>query len=69
MRNRNITCVCLVVLCVGLSVAWWKSEYQASPTTLKLHELKTDIKRDPVPVTGKVKGLQPPKLGEHQHPH
>lgn len=38
------------------------------PNVITLSELKKDIIRNPVPVTGKVRNLHPPMRGD-QHPH
>ena len=59
----------LVVACVAITAFWGLKPTQGGPHRLKLHELPKDIDRDPVPVIDKVKGLAPPKLGEHDHHH
>ncbi len=45
----------------------WQSSVSNAP--IKLWQLPKDIERDPVPVTGKVRDLRPPRIEEHNHVH
>lgn len=40
---------------------------QHTPQSIALWQLKKDVQREAVPVTGKTKNLRPPPPGEHVH--
>lgn len=60
--------VAMVTVALGLLLNA-AAEKSAATQPIQLHELEKDIVRAPVPISGKVTGLQPPKLGEHSHHH
>jgi len=67
MSKSRWTMMVVALGAIILSYEWYAQEKGGQ--RLKLHELAKDIERDPVPVIDKVKGLAPPKLGEHDHHH
>jgi hypothetical protein len=69
--NKKTIALLTMVLMVAVSAAitYGQSKMNQPTSVMKLYELPKDINRAAVPVTGKVRGLQPPGPGEHQHPH
>ena len=60
--------VCTILLGVLGGKVMNPSSVQANPTTsIALWQLKKDVQREAVPVTGKTKNLRPPPPGEHFH--
>lgn len=57
----------LLIAVVGSKVLTPSSVQKNTPASIALWQLKKDVQREAVPVTGKTKNLRPPPPGEHFH--